>query len=440
MANKKKDFKGDPGGLIGDAMWSVVKPLYKEAKKRERDAARAARVAASRTYYAPEPKVSQKDIVFEILPQAITNAGADFNARDLYYASRTLAYAHDKWETGKELNYGYFSQMLLTEYQELNGPIERLWRDPRGNLHEPHTGKSVALGTREVAAYAFPDYVFDKILYVEKEGELSKLKAARLAARYDMAICSGKGQPTEAVRTLFERAEGGDYQLFVFHDADLDGYDIARVMAEETRRMPGYSVDVIDIGLTVEDTLEMGLESEPFYRKKDITRELLMRLSEVSRECLYQQDGYRGIRGERFELNAILPDTRRIEYIERKLEENGVRGKVIPPEDALAERREAMYRENAGSWVEDIIAEMLDTDKLKKQMVEEFQDRFKLQGARAWIETGFKCDDTLSWRDALKGTLQAIYDAKHKADLEEAVREYIRETVASGAEDAVEDE
>ena len=34
MANKMKDFKGDPGGLIGDAMWSAVKPLYKEAKKR----------------------------------------------------------------------------------------------------------------------------------------------------------------------------------------------------------------------------------------------------------------------------------------------------------------------------------------------------------------------------------------------------------------------
>jgi hypothetical protein len=90
VANKMKDFKGDPGGLIGDAMWSAVKPLYKEAKKRERDAARAARVSASRTYYAAEPKVSQKDIVFEILPQAITNAGADFNTRDLYYASRTL--------------------------------------------------------------------------------------------------------------------------------------------------------------------------------------------------------------------------------------------------------------------------------------------------------------------------------------------------------------
>jgi DNA topoisomerase VI subunit A len=279
MPKKKQDFSGDPGGLIGDAIWSAVKPLYKEAKRQER-AARALR----QTYYAPEPKVSQKLIVFEVLPQAIANAGANFNTRDLYYAVRPLCYAHADWERGKVLDYTYFSQGLLTEYQENNGLLAGLWRDPRGHLHEPHTGKVLALGTREVAAYEFPEYTFDKILYVEKEGELSKLKAARLAERYDMAICSGKGQPTEAVRTLFERAEHGDYQLFVFHDADIDGYDIARVMAEETRRMPGYSVDVIDIGLTVEDAVEMGLPSEPFSRKKGVPHTLWPRLSELAEE------------------------------------------------------------------------------------------------------------------------------------------------------------
>jgi hypothetical protein len=428
---KKKDFSGDPGGLIGDAIFSAIKPLYKEGKRQER----AAR-ALGRTYYAPEPKVYIKDIVFEVLPHAIQNAGANFSARDLYYATRPLCYAHDEWEDGKRLGYGYFSQTLLTEYQDERGLIDGLWRDARGHLYEPHTGNVLGLGTREVAAYEFPEFTFDKILYVEKEGELSKLKAAKLAERYDMAICSDKGQPTEAVRTLFERAEGGDYQLFVFHDADLDGYDIARVMAEQTRRMRSYSVDVIDIGLTVEDALEMGLDSEPFYRKKDISRELRMRLSDVAREYLYQRDRYRGgIRGERFELNAILPDTRRIEYIERKLEVNGVRGKVIPPDDALAERREAMYREKAEGWVEEIIAEMLGTDELKKQMAEEFQERFKLQGARAWIENGFKRDNTQSWRDALKSTLQDAYDAKHKDALEKEVREYIRKTIADDERD-----
>src|SRR5215213_7562079 len=437
MANKKKDFTGDPGGLIGDAIFGAIKPLYKEGEKQRKQRVRVPRTSY---YYVPEPKISQKEIVFEILPRAIANAGTNFSRRDLYYAARPLCYDHSEWETGKTLEYSYFSQQLLTEYQEENGLIAGMWTDPRGHLHEPHTGKSVALGTREVASYEFPEYTFDKILYVEKEGELSKLKAAKLAERYDMAICSGKGQPTEAVRTLFERAEGGDFQLFVFHDADLDGYDIARVMAEETRRMPGYSVDVVDIGLSVEDAVEMGLEPEPFFRKKDISWELRMRLSDVAKEYLYQRNGYGGgISGKRFELNAILPDTSRIEYIERKLKENGVRGKVIPPEEALAERRQKMYREKVEGWVDEAITEMLDVDGLKDKMVEEFEERFKLQGARAWIETGFKRDDTLSWRDALKDTLRAAYEGKHKADLRDSVREYVQESV-EGDEDEEDDE
>jgi hypothetical protein len=419
MARQKKDFTGDPGGLIGDAIWSVTKPLYKEAKRQER-AARAPR----RTYYAPEPKVSQKEIVFWVLGRAIQHAGSHFSARDLYYATRPLVYAHAEWEDGKRLEYSYFSQTLLTEYQEAYGPIAGLWRDPRGNLHEPHTRKSVALGTREIAAYEFPEYTFDKVLYVEKEGEWPKLQAARLAERYDMAVASAKGYPVEAVRELFARAEGGDYQLFVFHDADID--EIARVLGEATRRMPHHSVEVVDIGLTVEDALEMDLEPEPFSRKKGIPSTLRWRLSEDARE-------YFGSREERFELNAILPDTNRIAYIERKLEENGVRGKVIPPDDALKERREAMYRERVEGWVDEVIAEVLDADGIKNKMVEQFQERFGLADAREWIEKGFDDDCTQSWRGVLKAKLEKLYEDEHSSALRAAVREHVKERV--GEED-----
>src|SRR5215208_4250610 len=362
----KKNFDGDPAGLIGDTMWKAVKPLYKEAKRQER----AARPSRRTYYYALEPKVYIKDIVFEVLGRAIANAGTNFSRRDLFYAARPLCYDHSEWEGGKVLDYIYFSQTLLTEYQEENGSIAGLWTDARGHLHEPHTGKSIGLGTIEVANYEFPEYTFDKILYVEKEGEISKLQAAKLAERYDMAICSGKGQPTEAVRTLFEHAQGRDFQLFVFHDADLDGYDIARVMAEETRRMPDYSVEVVDIGLTVEDALDMGLASEPFYRKKNMSWELRRRLSDVAKEYLYQRDGYRGVRGRRFELNAILPDTRRIEYIERKLEENGVRGKVIPSEDKLEGLAEEKYRDLSAEWVAEAIAEIIASEGLSEKIAD----------------------------------------------------------------------
>src|SRR5215203_3601721 len=333
-----------------------------------------------------------------------------FRLRGWLSSARALAYNHSEWEMGKSLGYSYFSQGLLTEYQE-EGLIAGLWRDSRGNLHEPHPGNSVALGTPEIANYEFPEYTFDKILYVEKEGELPKLRAATLGERYDMAICSGKGQPT------------------------------ARVMAEETRRMPDYFVDVVDIGLTVEDAVEMGLASEPFRRKKDITWELRMRLSGVAKEYLYQRNGYGGgISGYRFELNAILPDIRRVEYIERKLEENGVRGKVIPPDEALAERREAMYRAKVDGWVDEVIAEMLDADELKNKKVEEFQERFGLDAAREWIEKGFEHDRTQSWRDALKTKLEKLYKDEHSGDLRDSVREYVQESVKGDGEDEEDDE
>ena len=429
---QKKHFSGDPGALIGDAIFSAIKPLYKEGEKQRRLTRRG---APRPSYYEPEPKVSQKEVVFEVLPQAIRNAGTNFSRRDLYYATRPLAYAHNEWESGKTLKYDYFSQRLLTEYQEMHGPIEGLWSDARGHLLEPHTGNSVALGTREVAAYTFPEYTFDKILYVEKEGELSKLKAAKVAERYDLAICSGKGQPTEAVRTLFERAEGGDYQLFVFHDADLDGYDIARVMAEETRRMPGYSVDVVDIGLTIEDAVEMGLEPEPFFRKKNISLELHRRLSPLAKQYLCQPHPLRGgIGGERFELNAILPDTRRIDYIEGKLEENGVRGKVMPTADALKKRCEAMYREKVGGWVDEAIGELLQGDELKEDIAKKHLEHFRLEGARGWIEEGFGRDRSKSWRGVLDEKLEELYKVEHEGDLRDAVRRQIRACIAGDEE------
>jgi hypothetical protein len=412
------DNKKTPGEEIGAALFKLAKPVYKEAKRMERERNRYARPSS---YYERPPRWSQKEMVFSVLPQAMRNAGSSFSARDLYYAVRPLYQHHIGYEW-KELKYSYFSQTLLTQYQEEHGEISGLWRDPRGNFHEPHSGKSISLGTREVAAYEFPKYQFDKILYVEKEGEIPKLKAARLAEKYDMAIVGGKGYPTEAVRDLFSHAEGGDYQLFVFHDADIDGYNIARVLGEETRRMPYHNVNVVDIGLTVEDALEMGLPGERFNRKADMPWEIAMRLNET------EEAHFRHLK-QRFEINAILPDMRRIEYIERKLRENGIRPKLIPPDDALKDLREEMYRDKVEAWTEEIIAQMLKIDELKQKVANAFMERFGLDGAREWIEKRFEEDCFMSWREVLDTTLEKLYEDDHAQVVSDAVREHVRKSV-----------
>jgi hypothetical protein len=412
------DNKKTPGEEIGAALFKLAKPVYKQAKRMERERNRYTRPSS---YYERPPRWSQKEIVFSVLPQAMRNAGSSFSARDLYYAVRPLYQHHIGYEW-KELKYSYCSQTLLTQYQEEHGEISGLWRDPRGNFHEPHSGKSISLGTREVAAYEFPKYQFDKILYVEKEGEIPKLKAARLAEKYDMAIVGGKGYPTEAVRDLFSHAEGGDYQLFVFHDADIDGYNIARVLGEETRRMPYHNVNVVDIGLTVEDALEMDLLGERFNRKADMPWEIAMRLNET------EEAHFRHFK-QRFEINAILPDMRRIEYIERKLQENGIRSKLIPPDDALKDLREKMYRDKVEAWTEEIIAQMLKIDELKQKLGNAFMERFGLDDARVWIEKGFEEDRFMSWREVVDATLEKLYEDDHAHAISDAVREHVRKSV-----------
>src|SRR3712207_1794006 len=153
-----------------------------------------------------------------------------------------------------------------------------------------------------------------------------------------------------------------------------------------------------------------------------------MRLSDLAKEYLYNK-GYRGVSGYRFELNAILPDTRRIEYIERKLKENGVRGKVIPPNEKLSELADEMYRDKLAVWAYETIAQLLSVDEIEKALADEFRERFGLANARRYTEEGFGDDLSLSWRAALANKLQILLSEEHNDALNESLRRMVVEAV-----------
>ena len=197
----------------------------------------------------------------------------------------------------------------------------------------------IPLGTREVEAYTPPSWQFDKVLYIEKQGLAAQLAPYRLGQRYDMAFIYGKGYSLTACRNLLARSDIRDMKFFVLHDADLDGYNIARTLAEATRRMPDHSVDVIDLGLTVPQAIDAGLETEKFTRKKDLPAEL--ELDEDAREWFTGeaiQAGYDKHHYEctRCELNAFSSDEL-AEFIEAGLQRHGATAKLVPPADVLTE-------------------------------------------------------------------------------------------------------
>jgi hypothetical protein len=392
-------------GQIAKTLWACVKDLYHEAEQRRKDAARAERNARARerqTIHAPVWTL--KDAVFEVLPEALAHATGQ---RRYPVSSRTLYYQVRRFMqrlTDQELDYDYFSQNLLTQYRAVHGPIAGLYYDPRGVLYEPHTGTALPLGTREVEGYHFPAWLYDKILYVEKKGLWPILQAAQLAERYDMAVIAAEGYATEATRVLFAHADQGrNYQLFVLHDADPDGYNIARTLREETRRMPGYAVDVIDLGLKLEEALAMDLGVEAFTRRKSLPEGLV--LTKTERAYFEgRQVGKRAWLCQRVELNAFSAPAL-VDYIEQQLQQSDVRGKVIPPDAELPRLAREAYRQQFRAWADQTLTDFLAFDAITGQLADHFAGRVPFEDARQWIEEGFADYDTWSWRQALDRAL-----------------------------------
>jgi hypothetical protein len=116
------------------------------------------------------------------------------------------------------------------------------------------------------------------------------------------------------------------------------------------------AIEVIDLGLTVEQALHLGLAGEPFAEDRQLGFELLSTLNAIELE--YFED-----RRTRFEINSI-PSADRIAYVERLLAENGARPKYVPPEDVLQRKVRANYEWEIEWRVGAIIDEIVDKDAI----------------------------------------------------------------------------
>ena len=80
-------------------------------------------------------------------------------------------------EFDKELMISNFTK-IITEYEEDYGEIEGMYREPRGSITHPHRDETITLGTLMVEEYERPEWTFNKLVYIEKEGANEALKAA----------------------------------------------------------------------------------------------------------------------------------------------------------------------------------------------------------------------------------------------------------------------
>jgi hypothetical protein len=417
---------------VAEALYEACKTFYQEGERRKKDAARQAKRDEERGRVKEDKEMSLTKAVSLVLPEAIKTATGDYEYKEvsnhtLFYHVRPLVQRHTK----KPLTAKYFEGTLLPAYK-LKHPECRpyLYAEARGTLYEPHTGKALELGTREVRDYTFPDWRYRKILFIEKQGLWPVFKKSRIAERFDMAIIAGEGFATEACRVLFQNAQAqeGEYLLFCLHDADPFGYDIGRTLREATARMPGYQVNVVDLGLFLQDALDLGLPAEEFTRKKAISQALVLNELEQQYFVGRPKSPYsKHFIARRVELNAFTAPAL-VEYTIAGLVKHGATEKLIPPADKLPELTRDIFDELAGGQARDIFDDILSADDVCGDLEEEFRELVSLDGAEEWIKKAFEKDPHLSWDDALKRALgKKLRDKKKR--MREMVVEKFKEAI-----------
>jgi hypothetical protein len=298
-------------------------PFFDEIATAARKAVRNARRPNARD------KLTQKDVVIDNLDTVIAEVSGDdefrFNERQLFYVLRPIVMD----ETGEELKIDNFKN-IITDYEGEYGEISGMYREPRGSIYHPHLGETITLGTLMVENYERPAWVFNKVVYIEKEGFSEALKHARWGERHDCMLMSSKGFSTRAARDLIDKLADHDEPITIFcvHDADSSGGMIYQTFQEATKARGARKIKIVNLGLEPWEAIAMELEVETVAageRRKPIADYVHNR---IGMDVVWDE----WLQTHRIELNAMTTP-KFIGWLDEKMAAHP--GKLIPPSDVL---------------------------------------------------------------------------------------------------------
>jgi hypothetical protein len=291
---------------------------------------------------------SQKARIIASLDEAVRQASGDgqciYSQRSLYYRVRPIVVT----DGSGELLYDNFTR-VVGDHETGHNDLAGMYRDPRGVLYHPHLHELIPLGTRAVDGYKRPAWMFNKALYIEKEGSLSILCQDRWPERHDCALLTSKGQASRATKDVLDLLGETTEELLFFcaHDADAAGTMIYQALQDATAARPARKVKILDLGLQPWEGIAMGLPVEPVKYK---------RRQPVARYVHDRDDGEKWVewlQHNRIELDAMTTP-QLIAWLDRKMEEHG-QGRLVPPAEVLAEHLEKQARAQVAADVRDAI-------------------------------------------------------------------------------------
>jgi DNA topoisomerase VI subunit A len=124
--------------------------------------------------------------------------------------------------------------------------------------------QTITLGTLMVENYERPRWLYNKAVYIEKEGFVEALKAVQWPERHDSMLMSNKGFTTRAARDLVDKLAEHDEPVTIFcvHDADAYGTMIYQNFQEATKARGARKIKIVNLGLEPWEAREMELGVE----------------------------------------------------------------------------------------------------------------------------------------------------------------------------------
>ena len=333
---------------------------------------------------------SQKEIVIEHIYEGMEKAGGGhgYSQRQLFYAIRPFVIT----ERGEEPSYGTFARIITDIENELGNDLPGMYRDDRGTIYHPHKQETISLGTRMVEGYEPPDWTFNKILYIEKEGFFQILQDEKWPERHDCALLTSKGTATRAARDLIDSLKDSKEEItfYCIHDADAAGTMIYQALQDATKARAARKVKVVNLGLEPYEGIEMELVPEKIVRKNENRRPVA---DYVPSECAEWLQNWR------IELNA-MNTPQFLQWLDDKMEIFG-RGKLIPPKVVLVDELNEQVRKKL---TQDITDRILKEQDAEDQIEREFKKLLPVLDEKAKELTNDVAEDLTkrpdkSWRD-----------------------------------------
>lgn len=346
----------------------------------------------------PRQKVpNQKDIIFDNIPIASDSLRGDrgyrFSQRQLYYAIRPKLL-----DVTRNPDYKWFSD-CITQYENIHGDILGMYRDTRGALYHPHLGEEMPIGTLEVEEYKRPAWTFNKILYIEKQGFFSTLKAEKWCERNDCALLTSKGQASRAAKDLLDFLGDTKEQItfYCIHDADASGTMIYQALQEATAAREARRVRIINLGLEPWEALEMSLQIEhPSYRDTQAVADYVKQRTDQNWEQWLQNN--------RVELNAMTTGLF-IDWLDYKMSiADDTPQKVTPPLPVIGTQLQDNVREYIEEKIRDEVLRDANFERLVQDTLSNLNGELYHTKTRILddIRQAFNQNDTQSWRDIVK--------------------------------------